>query len=175
MAEPSPESSEVEPVGSDPDQLRTSRRVSWILDECVRVPGSNIRFGLDPLIGLIPYGGEAIASIIGATILGEAGKKGIPVKTLIKMGGNMLLNAVVGVIPFAGDLFSVWFKSNTRNYRMLNAYLDSDAGDENSGGWWPLLIILSCIGLVIILNFLSWALYTVFFVWLYRLISGAPA
>jgi len=65
-----------------------SRNVSWFLDECIRVPGTSFRFGLDPILGLFPYGGETVATIIGTLILGEAGKKGLPVRTLVRMGGN---------------------------------------------------------------------------------------
>ena len=106
-------------------KARTSRKISWLLDECIRIPYAGIRFGIDPLLGIFPYGGEAVATIVGTVIIAEAGKKGLPVKTLIRMGGNMLLNAGVGIIPVAGDLFSFWFKSNSRNYRMLNTYLES--------------------------------------------------
>ena len=137
-------------------KARTSKRVSWILDELIRIPGTNIRFGLDPILGILPYGGETVATIIGATILGEAGKKGIPFRSLVKMGGNMLLNAIVGVVPFLGDAFSFWFKSNSRNYKMLNTYLDSDHGDQDSGGWAPLIVVFAIIGLVLAINVLSW-------------------
>lgn len=137
-------------------RARTSRKVSWILDELIRIPGTEIRFGLDPILGILPYGGETIATIVGATILGEAGKKGIPFKTLIKMGGNMILNAGVGTLPVLGDLFSFWFKSNTRNYKMLNTYLDSEEGLEEEGGWGPVFIVFFIILLVLAFNALGW-------------------
>jgi len=135
---------------------RISRRISWLLDECIRIPGTGIRFGLDPILGLVPYGGETASAIIGTAILGEAGKKGIPVKTLARMGGNMLLNAGIGTIPVVGDLFSFWFKSNTRNYHLLNTYLDSEHGEEHPGGWWPLLLILGTVVAVFVLNVIAW-------------------
>ncbi len=137
-------------------KARTSKRVSWILDELIRIPGTNIRFGLDPVLGILPYGGETVATIIGATILGEAGKKGVPFRSLIKMGGNMLLNAGVGVIPFVGDAFSFWFKSNSRNYKMLNTYLESEHGDQEPGGWGPVFVVFGIIGIVLLLNILAW-------------------
>jgi hypothetical protein len=139
-------------------KARTSRQVSWLLDECIRIPGTEIRFGLDPILGLFPYGGETVATVVGSIIIGQAGQKGLPLRTLVRMGGNMLLNAGVGAIPVVGDLFSFWFKSNSRNYRMLNTYLESDDGKEHEGGWWPLLLIGSVIVVVILLNILSWVL-----------------
>ena len=91
-------------------------------------------------------------------ILGEAGKKGLPVGTLARMGGNMILNAAVGAIPVAGDLFSFWFKSNSRNYQLLNTYLESPHGAEEPGGWWPVILILGVVGTVFALNILAWVL-----------------
>lgn len=150
------------------EKARSSKRISWILDECIRIPGTEIRFGLDPILGLLPYGGETVATMFGTAILAQAGRKGVPVATLLKMGGNMLLNAAVGVIPFAGDLFSFWFKSNSRNYRLLNAFLDSEEGDEARGGWWPLLLVVGVILIVLVLNVLAWILLTGFFVAFWR-------
>lgn len=154
------------------ERARTSRRLSWLLDECVRIPGTQIRFGLDPLIGLIPYGGEAITTIFGTTILAEAGKKGLPFRTLLRMGGNMLVNASVGAVPVIGDAFSFWFKSNTRNYRLLNAYLESNTGEEADGGWWPVLLIGGVVTLVIALNLLAWILLTGLVAYAARSLSG---
>ncbi len=131
---------------------RKSRRVAWLLDECIRIPFTQRRVGLDPIIGLIPFGGEAIATLIGATVLGESVKRGIPFKTLIKMGGNMMLNAVLGMIPAAGDLFSVWFKSNSRNYKMLDQFLESDDSKQAEGGWWPITIVFLFIGTILAIN-----------------------
>lgn len=169
---PSPEDSGTGDSGSLRDLLyekaRSSKRISWILDECIRIPGTEIRFGLDPILGLLPYGGETVATMFGTAILAQAGRKGVPVATLLKMGGNMLLNAAVGVIPFAGDLFSFWFKSNSRNYRLLNAFLDSEEGDEARGGWWPLLLVVGVILIVLVLNVLAWILLTGFFVAFWR-------
>ncbi len=149
--------------------LRRFRKVSWLLDECIRIPGTKIRFGLDPILGVIPYGGETVATVIGATILGDAGKKGIPIRMLFRMGGNMLLNAGVGTIPVIGDLFSVWFKSNSRNYRLLNRYIDSDHADQERGGWWPALVVFGFVGLIFLINILSWIFLSTFLLWVFQI------
>lgn len=135
-------------------RARTSKRMAWLLDECIRIPGTNIKFGLDPIIGMIPGGGEFVATMAGATVLGESARKGIPFRTLFKMAGNMLLNALVGLIPGAGDLFSVWFKSNKRNYELLTQFLDDEDGKEARGGWWPMMVVVSLVGLVLLVNVL---------------------
>lgn len=155
-------------------KARTSRKISWLLDECIRIPGTNIRFGIDPLLGMFPYGGETVATIVGTVILGEAGKKGLPVKTLVRMGGNMLLNAGVGVIPVVGDLFSFWFKSNSRNYRLLNTYLESEHGAEEPGGWWPVMLIVGTVATVLVLNILAWVILASLLIKVFEFLSGAP-
>ncbi len=141
------------------EKARRSRRLAWLLDECIRIPGTDLRFGLDPIIGLIPYGGETLATLFGSVILGEARKKGLPFSTLARMGGNMILNAAVGALPLVGDLFSFWFKSNSRNYRLLSAYLESETGEQPSGGWWPLALIIGVLAMVVVLNVLAWVLF----------------
>lgn len=170
-----PESSPSEPSEEesfDLAELRTSRRVSRLLDECIRIPGTSIRFGFDPILGLFPFGGESVATVIGAAILAEAGKKGVPFKSLIRMGGNMLVNAGVGTIPMIGDLFSVWFKSNSRNYKMLNKWMESEHGDEEPGGWGPVIVIFFTIVIVLTLNIVSWIVMSTVILRIYREITG---
>ena len=154
------------------EKTRRSRRVSWLLDECIRVPGTRLRFGLDPLLGLLPYGGEAVATIMGTLILSDAGRKGLPLATLVRMGANMIFNAEIGVIPVLGDLFSFWFKSNTRNYILLNTYLESEHGAEARGGWWPVILIVAVVGTVIAVNILAWVLLWTAVSGIFRLATG---
>lgn len=145
------------------EKARTSKRVAWLLDECIKIPGTNIKFGLDPIMGLIPGAGDFTATLVGAMVLTEAGKKGIPFGALIKMGGNMLVNALCGALPVVGDLFSVWFKSNKRNYELLTEYLDSEDGDVEGGagalfiaGFIILTIVLINLAVVVALAFGGW-------------------
>lgn len=149
-----------------------SRKISWTLDDCIQVPGTSFSFGLDPILGLLPYGGETVTAAIGATIIGEAVRKGLPMKTLLQMSGNMLLNALVGTIPLIGDIFSAWFKSNTRNYKLLKAYTDSEEGEEASGGWKPFLVVFGSVALVLILNLLAWIGFTTFIFRIYQSAVG---
>jgi hypothetical protein len=126
-----------------------SKAIAHALDELIRIPGTNFRFGLDPILGLIPYGGEAVASIIGCFLLADAGKKGVPFRTLLKMSGNVIINATVSTFPLLGDIFSAWFKSNSRNYQMLQHWMDSAEGQQAQGGWGPLLLVCG-VGLVVV-------------------------
>jgi hypothetical protein len=89
------------------------------LDTTVKIPGTSISIGLDPLLGLIPGIGDALANLIGTIILGLAARVRVPRIVLARMSLNLLINGVVGAIPIAGDLFSVWFQSNLRNASLL--------------------------------------------------------
>lgn len=91
------------------------------LDTTVKIPGTSISIGLDPLLGLIPGIGDALANLIGTIILVLAARVRVPRIVLARMSLNLLINGVVGAIPIAGDLFSVWFQSNTRNAALLRA------------------------------------------------------
>lgn len=90
-----------------------------MLDATVKIPGTTLYLGLDPLIGLIPGVGDVLVNLIGALILGMAARLGVPRIVITRMSLNLLINGVVGAIPIVGDLFSVWFRSNTRNAELL--------------------------------------------------------
>ncbi|WP_052574053.1 DUF4112 domain-containing protein [Haloferula sp. BvORR071] len=104
----------------------TSSVVASLMDDFIRIPGTDIRFGLDPILGLFPGLGDTFASLVGVAIINEAGRCGVSRKTLITMALNILANAAVGSVPVIGDLFSVWFKSNRRNHDLLQKALSSE-------------------------------------------------
>ena len=91
------------------------------LDTMVKIPGTSVYIGLDPLLGLIPGIGDALANLIGTIILGLAARLRVSRIVLAHMSLNLLINAVVGAVPIAGDLFSVWFRSHARNAALLRA------------------------------------------------------
>jgi hypothetical protein len=96
--------------------------LAYIMDDVVRVPGTKFRFGLDPLLGLIPGIGDTSSALVSAFALVQAVRLGVPKVLLMRMALNILVNEVIGVVPVAGDAFSFWFKSNARNYEIIKTH-----------------------------------------------------
>ncbi len=130
------------------------RWLALIMDEFLRLPGTKIRFGLDPIIGLLPGIGDVSSAIISAVALIHAARYGVPKILLARMATNILINELVGIIPGLGDAFSFWFKSNVRNYKLLRRY--SAAPTRSRKGDWiflvavlSLLFVIVCTGLIV--------------------------
>ncbi len=103
---------------------RQARALSHVLDTAFRVPGTNWRFGLDPIIGLIPGLGDLVASGLSSYIIYLASHAGAPRSLLVRMVFNVAVDTVIGAIPFAGDLFDAAWKANVRNTALLQRFLD---------------------------------------------------
>ncbi len=110
---------------SSAEQLKRVRWLSWILDNSIKVPGSNFRIGLDPLIGLIPGVGDLIGTALSSYIVVLAVSANVSAWTLTRMTLNILLESMVGVIPIVGDIFDATFKANERNRKLLEASLEN--------------------------------------------------
>src|SRR4029453_14318292 len=106
------------------DALERLEWLAMLLDSAVIIPGTNIRFGADSLIGLIPGIGDAITSAISAYIVYEARRLGVPRHLLLRMIANVAIDGVGGAIPVAGDAFDVMFRANQRNVRLLRRHLE---------------------------------------------------
>ena len=115
-----------------PAALARLRTLSHVLDDSLRVPGTGFRFGLDAVIGLVPGIGDATGAALSAYLLVEAGRLGAPKATLLRMAGNVALEAIVGAVPFVGDLFDAGWKSNLRNLRLLEAHLANPVATERA-------------------------------------------
>ena len=103
--------------------LRRSRKVSRLMDEAVRVPGTDFRVGLDPILGIAPVGGDAIALLLSLYPIVEAARLRLPKATIARMLLNVTLDATVGSIPVLGTLFDAVWKANHRNVRLLERHL----------------------------------------------------
>jgi hypothetical protein len=98
-----------------------------LLDTAFVIPGTNFRFGLDGLIGLVPGIGDTITTAVSLWIVYEAHQLGAPAHLIARMLGNVALDGLVGAVPIAGDAFDVLWRANRRNMRMLREFLDREA------------------------------------------------
>jgi len=95
-----------------------------LLDTALLIPGTNIRFGFDALIGLVPGIGDTITTLISLYIVHEARQLGAPPHLVARMLGNVAIDGIVGAVPLFGDAFDVFWRANRRNVKLLRDYLD---------------------------------------------------
>ena len=107
------------------DSLRRAKIVASVLDDAIRVPGTDIRFGIDPLIGLVPGLGDLLGGAASAYIILEAARVGAPASVLARMALNVGIDTLVGGVPLVGDLFDFAWKSNARNVKLLAGHLEA--------------------------------------------------
>ena len=100
-------------------------RLSHVLDDAIRIPGTDFRIGVDALIGLIPGVGDATGAVLGAYMIWEAHQLGAPSATKWRMAGNVGIDALIGVIPLVGDLSDFVFRANRKNMALLTEHLES--------------------------------------------------
>jgi hypothetical protein len=127
--------------------------LALIMDEFLRIPGTKLRFGLDPIIGLIPGLGDTSSAFVSALALIAAARRGVPKILLARMSLNILINEIVGIVPGIGDAFSFFFKSNRRNYDLLRQHIDTPRRPSKSdwifvGGVLGLLALTVLAGLL---------------------------
>ena len=142
----------------------TLRKLELLLDEAFRIPGTQIRFGLDALVGLVPGFGDVLAGLFSLVIPLAAWIRGVPYITLARMAANLGIGVLVGSIPILGDAFDVAWKVNRRNYRLLTRHL----GEPRHHTWrdWAFLLVLAAvlglvfaIPVVVILWLIFWLLH----------------
>jgi hypothetical protein len=105
-------------------RLQRLETIAKLLDVAFIVPGTNVRYGIDGLIGLIPVVGDIITTAISLWLVREARLLGAPWHITARMLANVAVDGVIGMVPVAGDAFDVMFRANIRNVRMLRRWLD---------------------------------------------------
>ena len=107
-----------------PEIRERLRRLAWLLDSSIPIPGTRFTIGLEALIGLFPVVGDLVGVFLSSYILREAAALGASRSVLARMAFNVAVEGLAGMIPFAGDVFDAAYKANQRNVRLLDAYLD---------------------------------------------------
>jgi hypothetical protein len=120
------------PGSVDEAAIERMRAVAYLLDESVRIPGTDLRVGLDPLVSAVPVVGDVVSGGIGLYVVLEAAYLGVPFGTVVRMLANVAIDTAGGAIPYAGVLVDAFFKSNKRNLELALGELGYDP--EHVGG-----------------------------------------
>lgn len=152
-------------ASSDPSDRATARILAKYLDELLRLPGTNVRIGLDPILALFPGVGDTVASGAGLIILIEALRSGVSIPVFLRMALNMGANFLLGLIPGAGALASIFFKSNSRNLHLLHTWQAGHSEKVKRSTlrfYLGLLLLASMVAAIIIIGwaFYAWLFYS---------------
>ncbi|MEJ2884338.1 DUF4112 domain-containing protein [Pedobacter sp. GR22-6] len=103
-------------------ELRWIARISYLMDNQFRFPGTKFRFGIDPLLNLFPFAGDMAGFLISGGLLLTMARKGASNKLVVLMSLNILLDATIGAIPIIGQIFDFYFKANARNMKLMQEH-----------------------------------------------------
>jgi hypothetical protein len=148
------------PAAGDDRALDGYRKLAHAFDELFRIPGTRFRFGLDSIIGLVPGVGDIAVSALGGYALLLAFKLRAPVPVLARMLMNIGVDTVFGAVPLLGDLFDATWKANTKNRRVLEAWLADPARTERRSKWAIILFGVLFLLLVAGSLWLAWTVVT---------------
>jgi len=143
-------------------RIELLRRWSRLMDSAYRVPGTSIRFGWDPIVGLVPGVGDVATASFAVTVLYHAYRLGVPGVVLARMMLNVLIDLAAGLVPVAGDVADIAWKSNSLNLALLERH-ERPGVEPTSGDWAIVLFAVVIIGSVLALVLTSVAMmaYTV--------------
>ena len=136
-------------------------QLAHLLDDCFRVPGTSIRFGIDGVIGLIPGLGDVLTGLASLLIIVAAWFRGAPAILLTRMVANVGIGVVIGAVPFFGDMFDIYWKANRRNYALLTRHIEQPY--RHSWRDWAFLMFIGVVTvsiftapLVVVVWLVSW-------------------
>jgi hypothetical protein len=148
------------------DPLIRARALTRLLDSAARVPGTNFRFGLDPVLGLVPGLGDVAGAVLSSYVIILASRLGAPTTVIVRMLGNVVIDTVGGTIPVVGDLFDAGWKSNSRNLALLELHLGQPVSTKRASRavvWLTVAaLVLLALGAVAVAALLVRALFQSF-------------
>ena len=141
-------------------RLPDLQRYAVLLDKAFRIPGTNIRFGLDPIVGLIPGLGDLASPVFAGLLIVEGARLKVPRIILMRMLVNALVDAVVGAIPFVGIVGDVFIRANTKNLALLERHAVAGGRPATRGDYWFVWTMLAAlvIGVILIVVLTIWLL-----------------
>jgi hypothetical protein len=149
------------------DRTAALRRLTWLLDDAIRLP-LGFRLGLDALIGVVPGLGDVVGGAAALYGLGVAWSVGAPPVVLTRMAVNAGIDALVGAVPLLGDLWDIGFASHRRNLAILEGWLTTPHRAERQSRWILIGLALALVG--VLLASFALALWSV--VWIVGRVTG---
>lgn len=125
--------------------------LAGVLDDIFHIPGTKIRFGLDPIVGLVPGLGDIITGLLSFLIVFAAWQRGLPKIAISRMVVNIAIDTLLGSIPLVGDVFDSVWKSNRMNYNLLVRYKSGVRRQLLARDWLFFLLLLACAAALIVL------------------------
>lgn len=154
--------------GREQQQVRGRlNALAWLLDNSIRLPGG-FRIGLEALLGLVPFLGDAAGVLMSGYIVREAARIGVPRTVLTRMVMNVVVDGLLGMFPLLGDIFDAAYKANLRNVQLLNAYFDNPVKAARSSRLYVGILATVLIAFVLLMSVL-WALLMR---WMWNALSG---
>ncbi|MCG5061714.1 MAG: DUF4112 domain-containing protein [Limnoraphis sp. WC205] len=168
------------PKSTDPSMKNRSkastvkhlREFSHLLDNAIRVPGTTYRIGLDPIIGLIPGGGDIAGGLLSAYIVLQAFQLGVPRETLLRMASNIATETLVGTVPVLGDFFDVAWKANVKNVDLLEAHMNAPEMGEKADRLFVIILVGGLMLFILLISIVGIAILTLIYQVLRTLLTG---
>lgn len=150
-------------AGSERELEQRLRRLAWLLDDSIPIPGVGYRIGLDGFLGLIPGVGDTAGAVLSTYVLLLAARLGVSRGTLLRMAYNIAVDGLLGLVPVLGDLFDFTWKANQRNVSLLERNLEEPDTAARADGWFVaavVAVVVGFLGLIIWLglSILGWLL-----------------
>lgn len=134
------------------DQIKQLRRLAFLLDNSIPIPFTQYRMGIDPILGLLGIvggTGDLFGGALGAYIIVQAARMGVPAEVIWPMVRNMALDALIGLVPGLGDVLDVAWKANARNIKLLDGYFESNPIHRKNSPWFIVGITLLLVCLIL--------------------------
>ena len=149
MSQIPPQSSPIS-IDAKVARVRNLRRLSYWLDEAISIPGTPYRIGLDPIIDLLPIGGDFVGTAFSIYIVFEAARLGVSRATLGQMVGNIIWDTVIGAVPVLGAFADAAWKANSKNIALLEAHLSVTPQPKQKVNWLFLTLLVAGLLLLVI-------------------------
>ena len=158
------------PTALDADErLRWVARVAHLLDSQFRLPGTQFRFGLDPLLGLLPVVGDLSTTVVSVALLLTMLRHGASGAVVVRMALNILLDTIIGAIPLIGNVFDFAYKSNERNVALLRRHYAEGQHAGNGKG----LVALLLLAFLVVTGLVAWGSVSLLH-WLWQYVAAHP-